>query len=111
MGMVFATRRTCIEPEELTMILEDDEYRSLPTDEEPQLGDVIVYRGEDGSVTHAGLVAALRINLEDASRELTILSQWGSDGEYFHRPEDVNPRLGTPAEYYTDRRGLEASTR
>jgi hypothetical protein len=104
MGMVFATRRTWIDTEHLEMILEDDEYRRLFPSEEVLPGDVVVYRDEDGTVSHVGLVNEVRPNLRDGTKEIIILSQWGGDGEYFHHIEDVNPLLGKPAEYWTDRK-------
>jgi len=35
---------------------------------------------------------------------LTVLSKWGADGEYIHGASRVPAYLGTPAEYWTDRR-------
>lgn len=104
MGMVFATRRTTVLPDELEMILEDDDFRRISFEWELMAGDVVVYRDTTGFVVHVGLVAEIRTNLSDGSREVIVLSQWGADGEYFHRVDDVNPVLGSPAEYWTDRR-------
>jgi len=104
MGMVFATRRTWIEPGELQMIVEDDDYHRLDPGDEVIRGDVVVYRDATGYVSHVGLVADVQHDLRRGTREITVLSQWGQDGEYFHRVDDVNPFLGTPTEYWTDRR-------
>lgn len=102
MGMVFANRRTCIDPKHLPLILRDDGYRRT-TSEELQPGDVVVYRDGVGNTTHVGIVFKIKVNLEDADRRVTILSQWGRAGEYFHAVNDVNELLGTPSEYWTDR--------
>ena len=102
-GMVFAARRTWVDPEHLPMILADDGYQPVPNETELQPGDVVVYRDSDGQVSHVGIVSEVRTNLAQAVREVFVLSQWGQDGEYFHRADDVNPLLGMPAEYWTDR--------
>ena len=103
MGMVFASRRTWIEPEHLETILEDDEYQPVPNEGELRPGDVVVYRDHEDYISHVGIVAEVRPNIREATREIFVLSQWGQDGEYFHLAEDVNPLLGRPAEYWTDR--------
>ena len=103
MGMVFASRRTWVDPEHLPMILEDDSYRRVSSEGELQPGDVVVYRHDDGEISHVGVVTEVRTNVREAAREVFVLSQWGRDGEYFHRADDVNPQLGKPAEYWTDR--------
>jgi hypothetical protein len=104
MGMVFASRRTCIDTDSITMILEDDEYRRLQPSDEVAKGDVVIYKDNDGHVSHVGLVVDIKPDLVQAENKIKVLSQWGQDGEYFHDAEDVNPRLGIPTEYWTDRR-------
>lgn len=103
MGMVFASRRTWIDPEHLGMILKDDKYRRLTNDTEIEQGDVVVYRDDNETVSHVGIVVKVTTRLNEASIEVSVLSQWGADGEYFHLADDVNPALGSPAEYWTDR--------
>lgn len=103
MGMVFATRRTWIEPEHMEMILDDDEYRRVLGEEDLSPGDIVVYRDDQQTVTHVGVVMQVQTNLPQATRDILVLSQWGGDGEYFHYVNDVNPRLGNPSEYWTDR--------
>lgn len=110
MGMVFATRRTWIDPDELKMILEDDEYRQLSPNEHVVPGDIVVYKDGSGAVSHVGIVSEIRVDLAIAKREVRVLSQWGRDGEYFHRVNDVPQGLGSPSEFWTDRRGLEAGS-
>ena len=107
MGMIFAARRTCIDTDEWSMISEDDEYHRLDSPDDVRPGDVVVYRDARGHVSHVGLVSEVRCDLRDGTRSITVLSQWGRNGEYFHRVDDVHQLLGTPAEYWTDRRTLE----
>lgn len=107
MGMVFATRRTWVDTNQLSIILEDDDYRKLTSMEDVIEGDVIIYKGEEGQVTHVGLVSSVVPNLIEGSKTINVMSQWGHDGEYFHRIDDVNPLLGVPAEAWTDRKRLE----
>ena len=102
LGMVFASRRTWVEPEELPKILSDDSYRKIKRTE-LQSGDVIIYRDDSNEVSHVGIVDEVIVKLEDGTKKVRVLSQWGADGEYFHLDYDVNPRLGQPSEYWTDR--------
>ena len=106
MGMVFGSRRVWIDTDELELILDGDDYRRLSDGGEVTEGDVVVYRDED-VVTHVGIVARTRQNLAQAVTEITVLSQWGRHGEYFHGIDDVDSRLGTPAEFWTDRTRME----
>ena len=103
MGMVFASRRTCIDTEELGMILEDDGYRPVVSENDIMLGDIVVYRNMKGDAVHVGMVAGIRTNLVEGRQEIVVMSQWGGDGEYLHRADDVSPLLGVPSEYWTDR--------
>ena len=103
MGMVFATRRTWVEPDHLEIILKDDGYRPVIDETDLARGDVVVYRDDQQTVTHVGVVAEIQTNIREATREVLVLSQWGRDGEYFHHVEDVSPLLGKPSEYWTDR--------
>ena len=85
------------------MILADDGYRPINRNE-LECGDVVVHRREDlAEISHVGIVANVKVKPKDASLEVMVLSQWGQDGEYFHLDDDVNPMLGTPTEYWTDR--------
>lgn len=105
MGLVFASRRTWIDPEHLDVILRDDQYRRLDNEKEIQPGDVIVYRNEDGEASHVGIVAKVLtdLSIDEAPVMLCVLSQWGASGEYFHLADDVSSLLGNPSEYWTDR--------
>jgi hypothetical protein len=86
------------------MILEDDEYHRLSGANQAVEGDLVIYLDSQGIVAHVGLVARVNVDLRQGDRELTVLSQWGADGEYFHRAADVSPLLGTPTEYWSDRK-------
>ena len=103
MGMVFASRRTWVDPEHLRMILEDDGYQQVSSKDQLLPGDIVVYRDDQGEISHVGMVAQVKVNATKATWEVLVLSQWGGDGEYFHLDDDVNPTLGRPAEYWTDR--------
>ncbi len=103
-GMIFASRRTWVDPDQLKVIYKDDNYRTLDNIDEASEGDVIIYKNGDNEITHVGLVSKVQPNPEDGSRDITVMSQWGKDGEYFHRIDDVSPFLGTPAEAWTDRK-------
>lgn len=103
MGMVFASRRTCVDPEHLRMILNDDDYKQVNDIGQLQPGDVVVYQDDRAEISHVGLVAEVKPDLVGGQPQVTILSQWGGAGEYFHRADDVNPLLGKPTEYWTDR--------
>lgn len=102
-GMVFAARRTVIEDDEVEMILLEDGYRQINNESELQIGDVVVYRNDHGTISHVGTIACVSSNVREAQWEITVLSQWGADGEYFHLIDDVNPLLGRPREFWTDR--------
>ena len=103
MGMVFASRRTCIDPQHLKMILTDDDYQPVSNREDLCRGDVVVYKDRNGSVSHVGIVDEVNRSPRDGPVAITGLSQWGGDGEYFHLINEVHPSLGEPAEFWTDR--------
>ena len=105
MGLVFASRRTSIDPDDLYMILSDDGFLKIG-ESECDVGDLVVYRGDDNEVSHVGIIARIETQLATAERLIFGLSQWGKDGEYVHEIRDVNPLLGTPTEFWTDRYGL-----
>ncbi len=106
-GLVFANRRTWVDGDNernIQMILEDDGYRRLQSNETPEPGDVILYRRRStGELSHAAVV--MRI-VPSVDLEVHVISQWGAHGEYFHRADDVAAILGEPREYWTDRRPL-----
>lgn len=104
-GMALANRRTCVEPEHVPMIFEDDGYVEIgPAKAMP--GDLVLYRTEEGEISHIAVVVSPAAIAESASEKLKIrvLSQWGADGEYLHDYADVNERLGKPDKFYSERR-------
>ena len=103
MGMVFANRRTCVDIDHVGVILEDDGYRQITDSNKLQIGDLVVYKDDSGNPSHVGIVHYLGPYHPDETRDIFVMSQWGRDGEYFHRIDDVNRNLGRPAEYWTDR--------
>jgi cell wall-associated NlpC family hydrolase len=105
-GLVFASRRTSIEPSEIDQkILADDGYRRLGAAESPALGDVVIYRSGDGSISHVGIVASS--GSVGAAPVIRVLSKWGPEGEYLHPLTHVPEVFGTPSEYWTDRHAAE----
>ena len=92
------------------MILRGDRYRPVTDEDELALGDVVIYRDDAGDVSHVGIVTDIRVNLSQASREITVLSQWGESGEYLHLVDDVHPGLGHPSEYWTDHNEMHRSS-
>lgn len=107
MGMVFASRRTWIDPAELDLILKEDEYRPVTELAQVEIGDIVVYRDRsDHRVTHVGIIVHAKRDVEKGAYEITVISKWGKYGEYIHLMEDVPFILGEPAEYWTDRRQM-----
>lgn len=105
MGLIFASRRTWIDPGFLIDILADDEYIKLAGIQEVQIGDVVIYRDRgDNSISHIGIVLKKDPVISTASWNIIIISQWGADGEYIHPIQEVPYYLGDPVEYWTDRR-------
>ncbi len=105
MGMAFASRRTWIDTSQLGMILQDDDYRRLDGPHEAHTGDLVVYRKRPGgAVSHVSVIVRIEPMVQTVSWEIITISQWGADGEYLHRVDDVPDLLGEPVEYWTDRR-------
>ena len=107
-GMVFASRRTWIMgPEELDQILNDDGYRRVNHRGEIMTGDIIVYRHRpNDEITHVGVIVDIDFQPDIADLKLTVMSQWGRDGEYIHLETNVPKEYGQHREYYTERRVL-----
>lgn len=95
-GLVFASRRTQVDNPELPVdildLLERDQYRRT---DDPQPGDLVIYRSEAGGqeVDHSGIV--LRIELDT----VFVLSKWGELEEYEHHLRAC-PYRG-PVEFWT----------
>jgi hypothetical protein len=102
-GLVFASRRTWVDPQTLPLILGDDGYRQLPPAVRPEPGDVVIYRTTSGRVEHIGTILASEPVVETSEWRVTVISQWGADGEYVHPMHHVPLALGQPSEYWTER--------
>ena len=103
-GHLFAARRTWIESDHLTTILERDGYALVKDQQKLWVGDIVVYENPQGEITHVGQVVEIQQNLLDGSRTLIILSKWGVYGEYLHELSDVPLRLGVPKTFWSERR-------
>lgn len=106
-GLIFAARRTVVFMGELKRVLRDDEYELIT--QRPRLtpGDLITYKArQDGEILHIGVVLSVRLVPADAEIEVTVLSQWGFDGEYIHSELNVPASYGQIREYFSERRGI-----
>jgi hypothetical protein len=106
-GMVFASRRTCIDTDHVPMILKDDGYFEVRQLENVVIGDVALYE-KDGEISHVGLVVSNELVFgAESSRQIKVLSQFGRDGEYFHDYMDIPVRYGSSVKFYSERRSGE----
>ena len=107
MGMVFAARRTAIEPDSFSLIAGDDGYEPLPEHLAPLIGDVAVYSDDDGAVVHVGVVVARETVVKRLGvGGVTILSQFGKTGEYLHAVDRLPTLLGSTVklrQFWTER--------
>jgi hypothetical protein len=103
-GLVFANRRTFIEPEEIPMILQDDEYVEVTRDADVMPGDIVIYKNSaTDDIIHIGLVLATEGVFE--TRKIRVLSQFGRIGEYIHDAHDVPEPYGHPLlKFYSESR-------
>ena len=73
-GMVFANRRTWVEPAHVQMILNEDGYEEIdPKDVVP--GDIVIYRDDAREISHVAVVVAHEADVENAEWRTTVLSQ------------------------------------
>jgi len=98
-GMVFATRRSHINPDHVRDILEKDGFSKVP-DAAVKLGDLVLYC-DGNTVLHIGMVAATP---SVDGHDTWVLSKWGDDGEYYHRLKYVPEIFGEPTEFWTHRK-------
>ena len=94
-GWVYAGGLYWVSEATVEAILADNGYRAVA---EPQTGDVITYRGGNGTVTHSGVVRVVERGV------ILIESKWGPSGRYLHRPED-QPYGECFAYYRSERKG------
>jgi hypothetical protein len=105
MGMIFASRRSCIEPAQFQAIAADDGYECLPPNKMALPGDVVVYRDENGEVVHVGRIVDY-FNIDGLALGYRVLSQIGADGEYIHNLDDLPQfpiKIKLPPELWTER--------
>lgn len=79
-GWVFTAGRFALRSEDVELILEDNQYARV---DQPQPGDLIVYRDDQGRILHTGLVRSVI-----AGEIVLIESKWGPLGRFLHGPED-----------------------
>jgi hypothetical protein len=101
MGLVFGSRRTCIDCDCAEWILKEDGFRLVSEREVPKIGDIVIYRRGDQAVSHLGWLVGID-GIGDM-RIVRVLSKWGFVGEYFHPIDHVPSVYGVPSEYWTDR--------
>lgn len=103
-GLVLASRRTNVDLGELSWILQDDGYKQI-TEDKVEVGDLVVYRYDDEHpVNHVGIIVEKVVDLKAAHMRFSVLSQWGSHGEYFHEATNVPTQwYGTHLDFFTHR--------
>ncbi len=104
-GLVFASRRTQVDAKHLPIILKDDGYRRI-LESEADFGDVVVYK-RDGIAQHVGFeheVRDISPLLDGSMHQIFVLSQWGENGEYLHKLQEVPFAYGKQFEFWTERR-------
>jgi hypothetical protein len=89
-GWVFTGGRFCVPGSEVDLILQENGYVKVT---EPRPDDVAVYRDEQGTVLHTGVVRSA-----PADGTVLIESKWGWLGRYVHKPQDQV--YGTNVGYY-----------
>ena len=94
-GLVFASRRTHIEPELVWWILQEDGYKKIKK-QDTAVDDLVIYYTLNREVallnkevTHIGRL--IDKVWDESAKELKwrVLSKWGKDGEYLHKIKDV----------------------
>jgi hypothetical protein len=82
-GLTFGARRAIIwDPQEVAKILREDDYVMIADVKNVREGDIIVYYGDYGDISHSGLV------IGNSSGVPSILSKWGVGREAVHRWND-----------------------
>ena len=104
MGMVFASRRTVIDVEELPKILRGDGYARVTKTGNYMEGDIVVYRTKSGKYSHVGVIMFSKVDVKCGNVTWFVLSKWGTDGEYFHEIDYVPQIFGDDYEVWTERK-------
>jgi hypothetical protein len=94
-GWVFTGGRYLVLGRSVDVILSDNGYTPVTA---PAAGDLCVYRGQPGEVTHTGLVRAV---LDDGT--VLVESKWGRLGVYLHGVGESC--YGTTFSYHRTTRG------
>lgn len=94
-GYVFTGGKHWVLGRDVPAILRDNGYYIA---QDPQPGDVAVYRDADGFVAHTGVVRATGPGIE-----VLVESKWGQYGVYLH-PSSQCPYPGTPTYYRSNRK-------
>ena len=104
-GLTFASRRTAVyESDDVQMILDEDGYKRLENRNDVERGDIVVFRrNKNAPISHTGLVIDWTPDLKTSTKKVTILSQWGRNGEYIHDEETALRAFGDVCEFYSER--------
>ena len=89
-GWIFTGNRCFIPDWTVDSIIEENGYKPV---ERPVVGDLVVYRNDQGAAFHSAIVRAVG---EDG--QIILESKWGWMGRYLHRP-DKTP-YGQKWQYY-----------
>jgi hypothetical protein len=100
-GLIFGSRRTVIDIEHVNKIFEHDGYKKIDFSKGEQ-GDIVLYEDTSGPV-HVGVLWSHH----PISQEWIVLSQWGSDGEYFHQINDTREDWRHKVTLWTERLRLD----
>jgi hypothetical protein len=94
-GWVFTGGLYWIPGEAIELILEDNCYQKVSA---PRIGDLAIYRDENGAITHTAVVRAM---IRDGL--VLVESKWGELGPFLH-PVDVHPYDGSAHAYHRSQR-------
>jgi hypothetical protein len=94
-GYVFTGAKHWVLGRDVPAILRDNGYTDT---QDPQPGDVAVYRDAEGTVAHTGVVRAAGPGIATL-----VESKWGQYGVYLH-PSNQCPYPGIPTYYRTNRK-------
>lgn len=100
-GMVFANRRTWLNPDKLLRILKEDGYTRVTDHSRLSIGDVALYAYKNKPI-HVGLVTKVDLGLEQLI-DVRVLSKWGYVGEVEHYVHHVPDFCGNFDSYWSER--------
>jgi len=105
-GMVFSSRRTWIDPDQLQKIFYDDEYIRISEKSRLMVGDLVIYKSNSKSkdCDHIGIIIQIVPQPGEQDFKILVLSQLGADGEYIHEEDNVPPHIGNFREYFSERK-------